>query len=83
MSQPVQACFYYLSEGDHVTVSLYGRAAFPCLLSVCEAAYVLLCILSELIYMRHRAQYLAEIEISEAATTWRQLQMAKTFPLCR
>lgn len=82
MSQPVQACFYYLSEGDHVIVSLYGRAASPCLLSVCDAAYVLLCILSELIYMRHRAQYLAGIGISEAATTWQQLPMAKTFPLC-
>lgn len=82
MSQPVQACFYYLSEGDHVTPSLYGRAAFPCLPSVCEAAYMLLCILPGLIYMRHRAQYLAEIELSEAATTWQQLQMAKMFPLC-
>lgn len=51
-------------------MSLYGRAAFSCLLSVCEAAYVLLCIPSELIYMRHRAQYLAEIEIPEAATTY-------------
>lgn len=40
---------------------------------------MLLCILPGLIYMGHRAQYLAEIEISEAATTWQQLQMAKSF----